>query len=130
RSLRRADVQRMSDAIAGGKTAGVFKGKPRGKAVVTGGTTTAARVVELLGGIYTWAEKRDLVPGPNPIRGVEKIRREAKDRTLSAIELQALGRALRRRVNEMAVAVAALRLLAPTGLRKGEACQLAWREGD
>ena len=48
RDLRRADVQRMADAIASGKTAGVFMGKPRGRAVVTGGTGTAARVVELL----------------------------------------------------------------------------------
>ena len=130
RSLRRADVQRMSDAIAGGKTAGVFKGKPRGRAVVTGGTSTAARVVELLGGIYTWAEKRDLVPGSNPIRGVEKVRGQAKDRTLNAIELQELGRALRRRENEMPIAVAALRLIALTGLRHGEACGLRWREVD
>ena len=59
RDLTRAAVQRMADDIAKGKTAGVFEGKPRGRAVVTGGTKTAARVVELLGGIYTWAEKRD-----------------------------------------------------------------------
>jgi hypothetical protein len=130
RSLRRADVQLMSDAIAGGKTAGVFKGKPRGRAVVTGGAITAARVVELLGGIYSWAEKRDLVPGPNPIRGVEKVRGDAKDRTLSVTELAALGRALRRRQNEAPAAVAALRLLALTGLRAGEACGLRWREVD
>ena len=30
RDLRRADVQRMADAIAQRKTAGIFKGKPRG----------------------------------------------------------------------------------------------------
>jgi hypothetical protein len=130
RSLRRADVQLMSDAIVGGKTAGVFKGKPRGRAVVTGGAITAARVVELLGGIYSWAEKRDLVPGPNPIRGVEKARGAAKDRTLSTIELGALGRVLQRRQNEAPAAVAALRLLALTGLRAGEACGLRWREVD
>ena len=29
RDLRRAEVQRMADAIAQGKTAGTFKGKPR-----------------------------------------------------------------------------------------------------
>lgn len=67
RDLRRADVQRMADAIAKGKTAGIFKGKaegtkPRGRAIVTGGSGTAARVVELLGGIYSWAEKRELAP--------------------------------------------------------------------
>jgi hypothetical protein len=53
RDLKRADVQRMADAIAQGKTAGVFVGKLRGRAVVTGGAGTAARVVELLGGIYS-----------------------------------------------------------------------------
>jgi hypothetical protein len=60
----------MADAIATGKTAGVFKGKLRGLAIVTGGSGTAARVVELLGGIYSWAAKRDLVPDLSPAKGV------------------------------------------------------------
>jgi Arm DNA-binding domain len=51
--LTRTAVQRMTDAIAAGKTAGTFKTKPRGKAIVGGGVVTAARVVELLGGIWT-----------------------------------------------------------------------------
>jgi integrase len=130
RSLRRGDVQLMSDAIASGKTAGIFKGKPRGRAVVTGGAIAAARVVELLGGIYSWAEKRDLVPGPNPCHGVEKARGAIKDRTLSVTELGALGRVLQRRQNEAPAAVAALRLIALTGLRREEACGLRWREVD
>jgi integrase len=130
RDLRRADVQRMADAIASGKTAGVFKGKPRGRAVVTGGTGTAARVIELLGGIFSWAEKRDLVPqGLRPTRGVETARGEPKDRTLSVDELRALGQALRRRQNATPAAVA-LRLIALTGLRRSEACGLRWREVD
>ena len=37
RDVARGDVQRMADAIAQGKTAGVFTGKPRGRAIVTGG---------------------------------------------------------------------------------------------
>src|SRR5271169_375880 len=37
RGLRRADVQRMADAIAQGKTAGIFKGKPRGQKIAAGG---------------------------------------------------------------------------------------------
>jgi hypothetical protein len=64
--VTRGDVQRMADAIAQGKTAGVFTGKLRGKAIVTGGAVAAARAVGLLGGIYSWAEKRSLVPRPNP----------------------------------------------------------------
>ena len=58
RDLSRSDVQRMIDAIAEGKTAGSFpSAKPRGKAVVRGGGGTAARVAELLGGIYSWGEE-------------------------------------------------------------------------
>ena len=95
RDLKPGDVQRMADAIAQGKTAGVFKTKPRGRALVTGGTGTAARVVELLGGIYSWGEKRGLVAPPNPTRGVETIRGEAADRTLTAEELAALGSVLK-----------------------------------
>jgi integrase len=135
RDLRRADVQRMADAIAKGKTAGTFKGKaegtkPRGRAVVTGGAGTAARVVELLGGIYSWGERRELVPSPNPAHGVETARGEAKDRVLSADELQALGTALDASEAAMSMAAAALRLIAFTGLRREEACGLRWSEID
>lgn len=73
RDVTLGDVQRMADAIAQGKTAGVFRGQPRGKALVRGGAAAAARVVGLLGGIYSWAEKRGLVVGRNPVRGVETM---------------------------------------------------------
>jgi len=120
----------MVDAIAQGKTAGTFKGKPRGRAVVTGGTGTAARVVELLGGIWSWAEKRDLVPGGSPTRGVETVRGGAKDRVLSGDELQALGRALDHGQARSPMAASGLRLIALTGLRREEACGLRWGEFD
>src|SRR5205807_1013294 len=83
----------------------------------------AARVVELLGGIYTWAERRDLVPGPNPVRGVETARAEPKERVLSADEIRRLGSALRRHEHHNPDVVAAVRLIALTGVRKGEACE-------
>jgi hypothetical protein len=122
RDLTRAAVQRMADDIARGKTAGTFAGKPRGRAVVTGGRSTAARVVELLGGIFTWAEKRDLVRGPNPIRGVEKAKADPKDRVLTSDELSALGAAIRQAEDAAATTPsAALRLIALTGLRREEA---------
>jgi integrase len=130
RDLRRADVQRMADAIAQGKTAGTFKGKPRGRAVVTGGTGTAARVVELLGGIWSWAEKRELVPGPSPTRGVETARGEAKDRVLSGDELRALGKVLDENATRLPMASSALWLIALAGLRREEACALKWGEID
>ena len=130
RDLRRAAVQRMVDDIAAGKTAGVFKGKPRGRAVVSGGIGTAARVVELLCGIWSWAERRDLVSGPSPTHGVERARSAAKDRVLSGNELRALGRVLDAAEAGQPRAVAAVRLIALTGLRRDEACTLRWGEVD
>lgn len=130
RDLTRAAAQRMADAIAAGKTAGTFKTKTRGKAVVGGGAGTAARVVELLGGVWSWAEKRGLVSGANPARGVETHRGEAKDRVLSPGELAALGVVLREQDAPHSAATAALCLIALTGLRREEACALRWREID
>ncbi|MGA8611304.1 MAG: tyrosine-type recombinase/integrase [Xanthobacteraceae bacterium] len=130
KDLKRADVQRMVDAIAAGKTAGTFKGKPRGRAVVTGGTGTAARVVELLGGIFAWGEKRDLAPAVNPTRGVERVRGEPKDRVLSTDEMGALGKVLEIHQVKAPMAAAAVRLIALTGLRRSEACALRWHEID
>ncbi len=130
RDVTRADVQRMADSIAQGKTAGVFKGRARGKAVVTGGVGTAARVVELLGGIYSWAEKRGLVAGPSRTKGTETARNEAKDRVLSAPELTRLGKAIVGSEAKSPAAAAALRLIALTGWRREEACGLRWSEID
>jgi integrase len=130
RDVVRADIQRMADAIAQGKTAGIFKGRHRGKAVVTGGAGTAARVVELLGGIFSWAEKRGLVAGPSPTRGTETLHGEPKDRVLSISELTALGKAIREAEVTSPAAAAAVRLIALTGLRREEACGLRWSEID
>lgn len=130
KNLTRTDVQKMVDAIAAGKTAGIIRTGMRGKAVVTGGAGTAARVVELLGGIWTWAERRSLVEGTNPARGVEKHRGAAKDRVLAPAELAALGAAIRDREAVSPLACAAARLIALSGLRRDEACSLRWAEID
>ncbi|MDX6807172.1 integrase family protein [Terrihabitans rhizophilus] len=130
RDLSSADVQRMADDITRGKTAGTFKTEGRGKAVVAGGPSTAARVVELLGGIYSWAEKREHVSGIKPVRNIETARSDAKDRVLSAAELKALGQAAARADALNAKAADALRLIALTGLRREEACGLKWSEVD
>jgi integrase len=94
---------------------------------VQGGPKTAARVVELLGGVYSWAEKRGYVSGINPVRGVEKTKGGPKDRVLSPEELRALGKTLHEAGGQ---AGAAIRLIALTGLRRQEACGLKWKEID
>lgn len=126
--LTRVDVQRMCDAIACGKTAATIRTKARGVARVTGGAGTATRVAGLLGGILTWAEKRGLVNGPNPVRGLDLRADGAKDRVLSRDELAALGKAIKAEPSHLAAN--ALKLIALTALRRGEAYGLRWREID
>ena len=131
RELGRVDVQHMADGIAAGKTVSVIKTKPRGRAVVTGGAGTAARAVGLLGGIFSWAQKRGLVPeGVNPAHGVEIMRGKARDRVLSTEELKTLGAVLSSREIKNTPAVNLVRLIALTGLRLGEASALKWLEID
>jgi len=121
----------MADAIAAGKTASVIKTKPRGRAVVTGGAGTAARAVGLLGGIFSWAQKRGLVPeGLNPAHGVEITRGKARDRVLRVEELKKLGAVLTNREIKNTPAGNLIRLIAMTGLRLGEASALKWDEID
>jgi integrase len=129
-SLTRHDVQRMADGIAAGKTAATIKTKPRGVARVTGGAGNATRIVGLLGGVWTWAEKRGFVTGSNPCHRLELRADRAEDRVLSAEELARLGDILRKHEAEAPMAVAALRLIALTGLRRGEAYGLRWGEVD
>jgi len=129
-ALINADVQRMCDAITVGKTAATIRTKARGVARVTGGAGTAARVAGLLGGIWTWAAKRGLVSGTNPARNLDLRADKPKDRTLTRDELTRLGNALRAHAERWPLTCGALRLIALTGLRRGEAYGLRWREID
>jgi integrase len=71
---------------------------------------------------------RDLVPeGASPVKGVDTAKGEARDRILDRDELRALGRAIEQTKSP---ATAVVRLIALTGLRRGEACRLQWREVD
>ena len=130
KDLTRADVQRMVDQITQGRTKGVHKGKKFGKAIVKGGGGTAARVASLLGGIYSWGEKRGLVEGLNPVRGVETARYQPRDRVCSTAELRALGEVLAEQWAAQPAATSALKLIALSGLRREEACSLKWSEID
>lgn len=126
REIRRSDIQKLVDNITLGKTAVTVKTKPRGVARVTGGPGTAARVVELFGGIWSWAQKRDLVAGPSPVTGVEKEKSQPKDRILSTEELKRLGEILKQNEVTHPHAVAALRLILLTGMRRQEVVELMW----
>lgn len=154
--VSRADVQKMIDSIASGKTAVTESTKPRGRARVTGGTGIATRTAELFGGIWRWAEKRGHVSGPSPSAGTDRIKGDPTNRRLSVEELRALGvvlgeaecawiefEAARKSAHSIGrrgpvapkglispTAIVVCRLLAMTGLRPGEAASLRWAEID
>ena len=95
----------------------------------------ANRTIEILGQILDMAEERGLRSrGSNPCRTIEKYKERQHERFLSGEEFRRLGRVL----NEMAgggggaspAAVAALRLLALTGCRRGEILGLRWEHVD
>ena len=71
---------------------------------------------------WGWRER-----GTNPCLGIRKNPRNNVARFLDAGELERIGRVLDRREAEWPETVAAIRLLALTGCRRGEALTLRWR---
>ena len=90
--LVRADIVKLIDDVTIGKTAVDIKTGSRGRANVKGGPGSAARVADLLSGIFSWAVKRGFLEH-NPAHGAERYRGEPKDRFLSGDELAVNGRA-------------------------------------
>ncbi|WP_292159950.1 site-specific integrase [Mesorhizobium sp.] len=127
-------VKRLIEDITVGKTKARVKTKPRGRANVTGGAATAARVADLLSGIMTWAVDEGFIDR-NPVHKVRRFRSEAKQRFLDAAELRRLGKVLDsgkdakgKSIHPYAVAI--VKLLCLTGCRIGEIAGLHWTELD
>ncbi len=88
----------------------------------------ANRVLALASKFFRCCEDWELRPqNSNPARGIEKAVEEPRDRTLSADELGALGRALSE-LDENEAAILAIRLAALTGLRIGEVRSMRWED--
>jgi integrase len=90
----------------------------------------ANRTLALLSKLFNWAEKHGLRPdGSNPCRHVEKYREGRRERFLSQAELARLGDALRKAEADKSSSpwvIAAIRLLAFTGMRRNEVLTLRW----
>jgi integrase len=129
RSLARADVERLMVDVAAGKTAASIKTKLRGRARVAGGQGMARKCVIRVAAIYSWAIDRGIYTS-NPARGIKKYQGRKMERFLSAAELARLGTVLSAHAEKSPIAVAALRLLALTGCRKGEILDLEWDHVD
>lgn len=131
-SVGRQDVTRLMHAIAEGATATKpAKTKPRGVSKLRGGRGVAARTIGLAGAVFAFAVEHGM-RADNPVRGVRKFADGRRERRLTDDEYAALGAALRKAEAERIwpAAVAAVRFLALTGWRSGEALTLRWQDVD
>jgi len=125
-AVTREDIEGFMYAVVEGRTAARTKtAKKRGLARVRGGKGTASRTVGLLGAIFTYAI-RHRMRSDNPVQGVMRFADGWRERRLSDDEYKALGTALEKAQDEKIwpAAVAAVRFLALTGWRSGEALGL------
>jgi integrase len=131
-AVTREDVRAFMRAVTEGKTAARRpSGKKRGMSNVRGGKGVASRTVGLLGAIFSYAIENRM-RSDNPVRGVTRPADGRRERRPSDAEYAALGAALRR-AEAGAVwpaAVAAVRFLAVSGWRAGEALELRWQDVD
>lgn len=133
RDLSRADIRRfLEDVTDGKKTARSERTtKTRGKSIVTGGGGTAKRTVGLLSGILTYAVERDYID-TNPAHGIQLPKDNVRAIENLEDKYRALGHALRiaEEIQEPWQSIGIIRLCAFTGLRRGEAVNLTWKEVD
>ena len=131
-AVTRDDVERAMHAISEGKTRKRLKLQKRfALSNVRGGKGAASRTVGLLGAIMTYAIRQGLRPD-NPVHGVMRPADRRRERRLRDEEYGALGTGLRaaEAADDWAPALAAIRFLALTGWRSGEALTLRWAEVD
>ena len=127
-----ADVETFMRDVALGKTAARAKtGRKRGLSNVRGGWGVASRTVGLLGAIFSYAMRRGMRPD-NPVRGITRPADGRRERRVTDDEYRALGAALHAAEEQKVwpAAVAAVRFLALTGWRTGEALSLRRLEVD
>jgi integrase len=127
--IGRAEIERMRDAVAIGRTAEKVASaeKRRRGSIAVGGKGAAAQCVALVGSIYAFAIGRGLY-ADNPARGVKKAPVRKIERFLSEAEIARLAEALDAEVQQSGnpYPPAAIKLLLLTGCRKGEIANLRW----
>ncbi|TYC62104.1 DUF4102 domain-containing protein [Zoogloea oleivorans] len=124
------DIKRARTAITDGKTAAKVKTKSRGLARVTGGAGTADKAVLALRAAYTWAIDQGHLT-ENPAARIKVAQSGERDTIIDDAEVYArLFGTVEQMENEKRIrpAVAdAIRLIALTGARRGEASRLIWK---
>jgi integrase len=130
--IGRAEIERMRNAVAAGKTAEkVARAERRPGSIAIGGKGAAAQCVALVSSIYAFAIGRGLC-ADNPSRGVKKAPVSKVERFLSEVEIAQLAEALDTEALRSGnpYPSAAIKLLLLTGCRKGEIVNLRWDHVD
>jgi site-specific recombinase XerD len=126
-SLKLGDIEGAQADIAGGKTSKARAGSRGG--ATTGGEGVAARTISTLHSIFEHAVRVGKIE-VNPARGVRKLAAPPRERRLSRVEIDRLGKALHAAAEEgeHPTGLAAIRFLLLTGFRRMEALglQRAW----
>ena len=128
RGLSVADLERFQADIRSRRPAKARRGRG---GVTTGGAGVASRTLTMLHTIFEQAARWELIEA-NPAKGVRRIAGDNKrERRLSLGEIRALGEVMRAARDENPAALAAIRLMLMTGLRRMEALSLEreWIDG-
>ena len=127
-AINRADVERLLNDVKNGRTSAAAPEKRGPGSIATGGAGVAAQCVALASTVLQFAVDRG-VRLDNPARGVKKPPVRKMQRFLSEGELRKLAASLDHEAESSgnAHAIAAIRLLALTGCRRGEVVNLRWR---
>lgn len=129
--LEEADVRKAFQAIRDGKTAVDVKTVKRGRARVRGGSGAARMAIVLLSIILNWAIRSKLLKGENPCKHIKLAPVGNRDVILEDHRgYEALFKTLQKMEEELRIrrpAADAIRLIALTGCRRGEAASLRWR---
>ena len=154
-AVTRPDIGQFLRDVAMGKARRNVKTRKHGRSIVRGGKGAASRTVRLLGGIFSYAVRRDYLKD-NPCRGVQLYKDKKGERFLSIQEFRRLGATLRlaeteglpwilnegkqakhrpaKAENQREVfardITAAIRLLMTTGCRLREILHLRWDDVD
>jgi integrase len=126
------EIERFVRDVGAGKTASDEKIAPRKRIIVRGGDGAARKVVRDLSALFSFAERRGLVPSNPCVLAAVRKTDNRRDRFLTLNEVKRLGEAFdvleKDGANVKALRIA--RLWALTGCRRDEIAGLRWSEID